>query len=193
METEGYLELILGPMFSGKTSMLIDLYKKYSFCNVKIVCINHIDDNRYNSEEIMVNHDALQVPCEMYKNMREAIEKYAELLKSNTKVVFLINEGQFFDDLYDCVNEIVNTYNKKVYVCGLDGDYKRKRFGALLDLIPICDSVCKLKALCAMCKDGTPALFSHRTIDNTGCQKQIGTIDTYVPVCRKCYNKINKL
>jgi len=75
--------------------------------------------------------------------------------------------------------------NKLIYICGLDGDFKRNKFGNLLDLIPICDKVYKLRSLCANCKNGTRAIFTKRLIDNDS-QKVIGS-DIYVPVCRKCY------
>jgi thymidine kinase len=77
--------------------------------------------------------------------------------------------------------------NKVVYVCGLDGDFERKKFGEILDLIPLCDKVNKLTSLCSICKDGTPALFSMRTT-NEKEQTVIGS-NNYLPVCRMCYNK----
>ena len=87
------------------------------------------------------------------------------------------------------IDDILNK-NKLVYICGLDGDFKRKKFGDLLDLIPICDKVYKLRSLCAICKNGTRAIFSKRLIDNDS-QKVIGS-DIYVPVCRKCYQDTSK-
>jgi len=97
--------------------------------------------------------------------------------------VVLINEGQFFGSLVPFVKHLLGNC-KIVYVCGLDGDFKQERFGEILDLIPICDKVHKLSALCADCKNGTPAIFSHRIISDTQ-QKVIGS-DNYMPLCRKC-------
>ena len=76
--------------------------------------------------------------------------------------------------------------NKKIYICGLDGDFNRNKFGALLDLIPLCDKVHKLTAMCSLCKNGTPGIFSLRLSNETD-QTIIGS-DNYIPVCRKCYN-----
>ena len=76
-------------------------------------------------------------------------------------------------------------YNKKVYICGLDGDFERKKFGQILDLIPMCDKVTKLTSLCSQCKDGTPGIFSMRLTNETA-QTVVGS-DNYIPVCRKCY------
>jgi thymidine kinase len=100
--------------------------------------------------------------------------------------VILINEGQFFPDLEEFVRTMLSQ-GKKIYVCGLDGDYERKKFGQILDLIPICDKVIKLTSLCTICKDGTPGIFSKRISSETE-QKVIGS-KNYIPVCRKCYEK----
>ena len=87
------------------------------------------------------------------------------------------------------VLNMVETNNKVVYICGLDGDFKRNKFGRLLDLVPYCDEIVKLSSLCAYCKNGTPGIFSHR-ITNETSQVVIGT-DNYVPLCRNCYNEHN--
>ena len=98
--------------------------------------------------------------------------------------VILINEGQFFPDLYDVVVDML-AHNKKIYICGLDGDFERKKFGQILDLIPLCDKVTKLTSLCSQCKNGTPGIFSMRLTNETA-QTVVGS-DNYIPVCRKCY------
>jgi thymidine kinase len=100
--------------------------------------------------------------------------------------VILINEGQFFHDIVEFTKQMVEEAHKKVYICGLDGDFKREKIGKLLDLIPICDKVTKLRALCGKCKDGTPAPFSFRNSNSTE-QVLIGADDIYVPLCRMCY------
>jgi thymidine kinase len=98
--------------------------------------------------------------------------------------VILINEGQFFDDLYPCVFDMLRE-KKHVYICGLDGDFQRNKFGSILDLIPICDKVTKLNSLCGICKNGTPGIFSKR-ITNDKEQLLIGS-NNYISVCRSCY------
>ena len=74
---------------------------------------------------------------------------------------------------------------KKIYVGGLDGDFERKKFGQILDLIPLSDKVTKLTSLCSICKDGTPGIFSKRITTETE-QTVVGS-DNYIPVCRTCY------
>ena len=100
--------------------------------------------------------------------------------------VFFINEGQFFSDLKFYVDYLVNRKNKKVYVCGLDGDFRREKFGTLLDIIPICDDIIKLKALCIECKK-SEALFTYR-LTNDKEQTVVGGSESYCALCRSCYN-----
>jgi hypothetical protein len=122
-----------------------------------------------------------------YNNVEEPFSEKAENhLQIRRATVILINEGQFFLDLYECVIDMLKE-KKQVYICGLDGDFERKRFGSILELIPICDNVTKLKALCSLCKNGTPGIFSLR-LSNEKQQMLIGS-DNYIPVCRNCYDE----
>ena len=85
--------------------------------------------------------------------------------------------------------EFVEVHKKTVYVYALDGDFKRNKFGSVLDLIPYCDKVKKLTSLCSICKNGTKAIFSHRLSEEEQ-QVVIGS-DNYIPLCRKCYHEKN--
>ena len=178
----GYLELILGPMFSSKTTYLLKTYNQFKFCNIPILAINHSFDKRYH-ETLMSTHDKIMIPCIQTDNLLDLLREnnYFENIE-----VFLINEGQFFHDLYEAV-EILLKHNKKIFVSGLDGDFERKKFGQILDLIPLCDKVTKLTSLCSICKDGTLGIFSMRLTNDTQ-QTLIGS-DNYIPVCRACYEK----
>lgn len=185
----GYLELILGPMFSGKTSKILDLYKQCEFSNIPVVVINHTSDKRY-SETMLSTHDLKMIPCIQASSLFDAMEILEIKNKINDSTVILINEGQFFNDLYEWTEMMVDTNHKEIYICGLDGDFNRNKFGQILDLIPLCDKVTKLKSLCSMCKNGTKALFSLRVTEEKK-QVLIGS-DCYKPVCRACYNKYHK-
>jgi thymidine kinase len=181
-----YLEIIIGPMFSGKTSELLEIYKKCKFCNIPVSIINHATDQRYH-DSMISSHDKIMAPCIQSNKLNDiwninAEDKQNKILRESA--VILINEGQFFDDLYEVVIDMLNN-NKKVYICGLDGDFERVKFGQILDLIPLCDNVHKLKSLCSLCKDGTPGIFSMR-LTNEKEQIVVGS-DNYIPVCRKCY------
>ena len=193
-----YLEIILGPMFSGKTSRLVEIYKQCKFCNISVAVINHSIDNRYD-DELLSTHDQIKIPCikteKLFNIWQENIEldktidlipMIDEKLAIAVSDVILINEGQFFPDLEEFVKTLLNN-GKKVYVCGLDGDFERKKFGQILDLIPLCDKVTKLTSLCSICKDGTPGIFSKRISEETE-QTVVGSTN-YIPVCRNCYEK----
>ena len=182
-----YLEIFVGPMFSKKTSRLIDLYKQYKFCNIPVEIINHCAEVRYH-ETMLSSHDKVMVPCVQTENIsdqwynKDSVH-YVNLRNAD---VILINEAQFFVDLYDCVLDMLRE-NKRVYIAGLDGDFTRKKFGQILDLIPMCDKVTKLTALCSLCKDGTQGIFSMRLTKET--QQMVIGSDNYLPVCRSCYTK----
>ena len=190
----GYLELILGPMFSGKTSKLLEIYKQCSFCNIAVAVINHCVDIRYH-DSLLSTHDKIMIPCIQTASIRSVWgnqdintfnDNSANHIKLRDAQVILINEGQFFDDLYDCVVDMLKE-NKKIYIAGLDGDFERKRFGQILDLIPLCDKVTKLTSLCSICKNGTFGVFSLR-LSKEKQQTLVGS-DNYIPVCRSCYEK----
>lgn len=189
--TTSYLELIIGPMFSGKTSELLQIYKQCQFCSIPVSIINHTIDKRYH-DTMISSHDKIMAPClqaikltDIWTRLQGGNESdiYANKLLRSAEVI-LINEGQFFPDLYEVVVDMLN-HNKKVYICGLDGDFERKKFGSILDLIPLCDKVRKLTSLCSNCRDGTPAIFSMRLTAEK--EQTIVGSDNYIPVCRKCY------
>jgi len=172
----GYLEIILGSMYSGKTSRLVEIYKQCQFCNISVIVINHTIDNRYD-DNLMSTHDQIKIPC-------LKTEKLLNLQTNIRSDVILINEGQFFSDLEEFVEKMLE-HKKKIYICGLDGDFERKKFGQILNLIPLCDKVTKLTSLCSLCKNGTPGIFSKRiTFEKE--QTVVGS-DNYIPVCRSCY------
>jgi thymidine kinase len=181
MENNAYLELILGPMFSGKTSQILEIYKKCTFCNIPVAVINHSSDTRYH-QTMLSTHDQHMIPCFSFTFLSGIITHPV----ISQQQVILINEGQFFEDLVPVVKILLNQ-GKKIYIAGLDGDFEQKKFGTILDLIPLCDKVSKLTSLCSQCKDGTPGIFSMRLTDEK--QQTLVGADNYIPVCRRCYNK----
>ena len=176
-------------MFSKKTSRLIDIYKQYTFCNIPVEIINHCADTRYH-DTMLSSHDKVMVPCiqtdkisDVWFNNNQQSDNH---LKLKNAAVILINEAQFFGDLYQCVLDMLKE-NKRVYIAGLDGDFSRNKFGQILDLVPVCDKITKLTALCSMCKDGTLGIFSMRLTKET--QQMVIGSDNYIPVCRHCYTR----
>ena len=196
INTNGYLELIIGPMFSGKTSRLLEIYKKCQIVNIDCLIINHKTDNRFTTDSRLSSHSLIEAPCELLSNIYYHIKRIPTSDKTDVSKkimksqVILINEGQFFSDIKQSVMLLVEKYNKIVYVCGLDGDFKRKTFGSLLELIPFCDKVEKLPSLCKFCCNGNTAIFSHR-ISHNDSQTLIGGEDEYIPLCRQCYIQHN--
>jgi len=180
----GYLELAIGPMFSGKTTWLTNLHKQCAFCNMKVVVVNFAGDTRYAAAEaaLLSTHDRTMIPCIMCSSIQELEDGHAAEMEAAE--VVLINEGQFFPDILNVLRFV--DAGKRVYVCGLDGDFEKKRIGSFLDLIPHCDKVGKLTSLCSICRNGKEAIFSFRTTCETD-QIVIGS-DNYLPLCRACYN-----
>ena len=174
-----WLELIIGPMFSGKTTELLRLHKNYSFIGKKVLVVNYAGDKRYH-DSLLSTHDKKMIPCTNVTSLSD-IEEMA----IHDSDVILINEGQFFTDLVKHVLDYVEKYNKIVYVSGLDGDFKRQKFGGILDLIPYCDKIHKLSSFCSLCKNGKSGIFSHRIVTQED-QVLIGS-DIYIPLCRDCY------
>ena len=172
----GYLELILGPMFSGKSSRLIQIIRKYRTLNQKMLIIKPIIDNRYSNTSNIITHDKIIEPCMSCNNLDSVtniIDKYD---------IILIEEGQFFEDIYEYVVEWCKS--KTVYIAGLNGDANKHLFGNLHKLIPHADEIIFLKALCKVCNDGTLAVFTKKSITNNNII-EVGGSELYSAVCRK--------
>jgi thymidine kinase len=182
----GRLHLFIGPMYAGKTSKLMDVYEDCVDNEEKCIILTHSSETRYSTDKIST-HDQKQLPCFKYNNINDFISNCKDSIDKCSTI--LVDESQFFNDLINIL-PLVNTLNKKVFVFGLDGDFKRNKFGQILDLIPHCDTIEKLTANCNNCQNS--AIFSHRTMDSSE-QVLIGSNDAYQSLCRNCYNKYNKL
>jgi thymidine kinase len=192
-QSVSYLELFIGPMFSGKTSKIVEIYKQCMFCSIPVAVINHSIDKRYDNT-LLSTHDKVMIPCIQTNKLKDiwnydatpdvVLTRLDDSVKLINADVILINEGQFFEDLLPAVEHMLE-HNKKIYISGLDGDFERKKFGQILDLIPLCDKVTKMTSLCGLCKDGTAGIFSKRiTLEKE--QTVVGS-NNYIPVCRSCY------
>ena len=170
-------------MFSGKTTWLTNLHKQCTYCNMRVVVVNFAGDTRYAAAQdaLLSTHDRTMIPCVMCATIEELETQHADEVAAAD--VLLINEGQFFPDILRILQFV--DAGKRVYICGLDGDFEKKRIGPFLDLIPHCDKVRKLTSLCSLCRNGKEAIFSFRTTAETD-QIVIGS-DNYIPLCRACY------
>ena len=178
----GNINIIIGCMFSGKSTETIRLIRRYkTMGNKNILVINHALDTRY-GESVISSHDKVQLKCLSLKNLSD-IKDDAEY--KNSDVIF-IEEGQFFKDLLLFVIDQVEIKGKNVIAVGLDGDSDRENFGEIHKLIPLCDDIVKLKAYCSRCKDGTLGIFSKRISDSKE-KVLVGSEGDYIAVCRKCY------
>lgn len=181
----GTLEIIMGPMFSGKTELLIEKYNteliknSHDISMEKIIAFNYHKDTRYGNEAI-ISHSGKKISSTNIETLSEIFEDDNFFKRTH----IFINEAQFFSNLKEIIIELVERYNKNVIICGLDSDYKREKFGDMWDLIPYSDYIVKLKGKCNNCTNSS--IFTYR-ISNEKEQELIGT-QNYIPLCRKCYN-----
>jgi len=184
---KGELDIILGPMYSGKTSELLSRLLRASELGIKILYINHTFDTRNDGGFFSTHHPFLG----HNKNCGIdfiSLESLRGIRKENYDLIG-IDEAQFFDDyLLEFCKVHVDQYKKHVIVSGLDADSNRQKFGHILDLIPYCDSVVKLKAYCPECGyKKTDAIFTYKYCGNENQRTEVGGKDKYKALCRNCY------
>lgn len=178
------LEIVVGPMFSGKSSYIHSAIRRQRAIDVPVLAIKPMIDTRYDGQSDVVTHDNLRIPCVSSANLVDI-----SLMTIIQAKFIVIEEAQFFSGLVAFVLKLVEVYKKDVLVVGLDGDSDRNPFGEILKCIPYADKVTKLHALCSVCKDGTPAHFTYRTIP-VGEQIHVGGASDYKAVCRACYKNL---
>jgi len=175
-----HYEIIIGPMFSGKTTELYRRINRYKCIGKNVLIINHSNDTRTSGISTHDGHEynAIKVSNEELENI-ERMDDWENI------DVIGIDEAQFFPNLKEFILKFEKS-NKKVIVAGLDATSDRVPFGNynILDTIPLCNKIDKLNALCMKCRDGTLGYFTKRISDEKG-EKCIGGIDKYMAVCRK--------
>lgn len=190
------LELIIGPMFAGKSSALQSIVRRRMAIGWNVLVIKHSIDTRYledSDNNVVVNHDQQKCPA---KSCGHLFDSTTWSDYKNAKLI-VIEEGQFFDDLVDFVTVAVEKDGKDVVVVGLDGDAHRKPFGQILNLIPLADNVQRIYALCKLCGDGTPARFTSAisaevaTATSDG-KPNVGATESYRPLCRRHFLEFYK-
>lgn len=182
----GTLELIIGPMYAGKSTELIRIINRYKCLKKSILVINHSFNNRYNSTNL-TTHNKEEIDNCIIVSKLENIELDHKEIFDNAEVI-VIEELQFFEDAFYYVSKWCDNNGKHLICAGLDGDFERKPFGDVLKLIPHAEKIIKLTALCEKCGDGTPAIFSKRIIANTD-KTLVGSSEYYIACCRKHYNE----
>jgi thymidine kinase len=178
----GWIEVVCGSMFSGKTEELIRRLKRAKIAKMKVEIFKPAVDTRYDEVKV-VSHDRNEIsstPVQTSSNI---------LLLANDIEVVGIDEAQFFDDeLPQVCNELANR-GIRVIVAGLDMDFKGKPFGPMPQIMATAEYVTKVHAICMQC--GKLAHISHRTVINEKLV-MLGETESYEPLCRTCYSKATK-
>mgnify|MGYP001116833886 CR=1 FL=1 len=176
----GWIEVVCGSMFSGKTEELIRRLKRAEFASQKILLVKPQIDDRYHKKNV-VSHQGTSFEAVTVKNAIEILDIWKK------EKIVAIDEAQFFDDgLVDICNELAKK-GVRVIIAGLDMDFKGVPFGPMPQLLSIAEYVTKVHAICVSC--GNLAQFSHRTVEDKE-QVLVGAVAEYKPLCRACYNKI---
>ena len=174
---EGKIELILGPMFSGKSTRLIELMRKYVYKAKKTIMVKFYADQRYTDKSEVVTHDLIKydsINCKILRNSFDTFKEYD---------VIGIDEGQFFADLVEVCEELA-LMGKIVLIAALNGDFRMEPFPVIQRIIAKADKIKLLKAYCFNChKD---AKFSLRMFQSNETVL-IGAGEAYKPACRECH------
>lgn len=178
-QKKGWIEVVCGSMFSGKTEELIRRLKRAEFAKLKVEIFKPNVDVRYDESDV-VSHQGTTIrstPVSSSQNI---------LLLANDVDVVGIDEAQFFDEELPVVCEELANQGIRVIVAGLDMDYLGQPFGPIPNLMAKAEYVTKVHAICMEC--GDLAQFSHRTIADKNLVL-LGEVDEYEPLCRKCYTE----
>ena len=186
---EGWIEVISGCMFAGKTEELIRRINVLSYAKKNIIVFKPKIDNRYSDSEI-VSHSGAKVPCLVVEKAQDILKK----IEADTEVV-AIDEVQFFDKDIVEVCEYLADKGIRVMVAGLDKDFRGESFGVMPELLTRAEFVTKLTAVCAKC--GAPATRTQRLVNGkpAGFEdpiEMVGADESYEPRCRHCHQVPNK-
>lgn len=177
----GWVEVICGSMFSGKTEELIRRMKRAQFANQKMLLFKPLIDDRYHASNI-VSHQGTSIQAIPVKDSSEIVTSWTD------EKVIAIDEAQFFDKGIVAVCNQLADNGVRVILAGLDMDYLGVPFGPMPELLAIAEYVTKVHAICLSC--GNLAHYSHRISHEEG-QVVVGAIEKYQPLCRTCYTKLN--
>ena len=178
-ERRGWIEVVCGSMFSGKTEELIRRLKRAKIANLKVEIFKPVIDVRYDEVKI-VSHDTNAIQSTPIDNSQKIL-----LLAQDVDVIG-VDEAQFFDPELPNVCDQLAARGVRVIAAGLDMDYLGNPFGPMPSLMSKADYVTKLHAICVIC--GNIANYSYRKVPNDD-QVMLGELDVYEPRCRKCYNE----
>ena len=182
----GYLHIVSGSMFSGKTTRLIELFYEYNVNN-NILIFNHCIDQRYSKEAFITTHNLEKVVCNQIDRL-DQIKLHPNYKQTN---IVMIDEIQFFNDVKTIIMDMVEIDNKHVIIAGLLTDADRNVFGDMIDLIPYADVYEQKYSKCYFC-DTHKGLFTLRKTQSN-CVVDVGSSDKYISVCREHYKRYHYL
>lgn len=174
----GELTLCIGPMFAGKTTYLLNLIKKLNNEFKDFLIVKPILDVRYGVNQEIISHNNETYPC-------YTVSHLADIKTVDLKRYMLIEEGQFFPDLYEYVERWLEE-GRYIFVAGLIGDSEQRHFGDMTELMPLAEDIIFLRAKCSC---GKSASFTSLCQKKGEKQILIGGAELYKPTCRECYNK----
>mgnify|MGYP001200313321 FL=1 len=180
------LDLIIGPMFSGKTTELIRRLNTLISIGKKCVYINSILDSR-NTQNFSTHNPVISQLGSIHSIKTNSLDVILNKLE-NFDVIGIDESQLFMGNFKTTILNLVEKYDKKVIISGLNSDFERKKFGQILELIPVCDNITKLFPYCITCGQNnkiTKALFSKR-LNNDKNTINI-SYNNYIAVCRHCY------
>jgi thymidine kinase len=180
------LEIVLGPMFSGKSSYALSYIRKQRVIGRSVIAIKPALDKRYSNKEEIVTHNKERVSCVVWDS---DIPLTPNRFVLQTDCI-IVEEAQFFKGLPFFCNYLIGL-GKQLVLVGLDGDARQTPFRKILDCIPLANKVTKLTALCSVCNDGTEAPYTRYKLDYNPSTTQIdiGGADKYEAVCLKCLHR----
>lgn len=182
-QRSGWIEVICGSMFSGKTEELLRRLKRAKIANQKVQIFKPATDTRYHQSHV-VSHDDNYIPS-------QPLTEASDILKHvDDATVVGVDEAQFFDAKLTAVCEELAIDGKRVIVAGLDMDFQGQPFGPMPNLLAVAEYITKLHAICPHC--GNLATHSYRLVSGSD-QVVLGEKDLYEPRCRTCYNMGNIL
>ena len=181
-----HIQIIIGPMYSGKSTELIRRCNNYEAIDKKVLILNHSLDIRCDHNLVQTHSKATKIAVKTNSLVDYFRKNQSDI---NNYDIVAVDEAQFFEDLYDFILLIEKQDDIVIIIAGLDGDCFRKPFGQILECIPLADEVNKLHAMCMVKKDGTRASFTKRlsNIQPQSGQIDIGAQDKYLAVCRSAY------
>lgn len=191
VHAEAGIELYTGPMFSGKTRALISVIQTESFFGRHCLLVKYVRDNRYTAEDIVQSHSDARQGALPPKDERAGIRvvaaaTLAEVEPRPDELVVGIDEGQFYPDLVARCEQWA-AGGRRVVVAALDGDFLRRPFGQVCELLPRCERVEKLRGVCTLCRRQYSAFSLRLAGAADGPVEVIGGADKYAPACRGCW------